>query len=628
MNSTSVLRFIVAIVLWSTCLAPLGVVCTVGAALHDGPDPVAHWKFSKDEMTNKSLMARLGPNVTFEVQPRFHNDAAGQSMIFPGRAMEGVIAKDFKTLSILPTKDLTISAWVAIEEPIEYGSILGVIQDNDDAETGWLLGYRNDRFSFALASKGADDGNGNLTYLNSETQFEPGKLYHVAAVYDGVTMRLYVNGKLESSSTDQSGEILYPESATFVVGCYHDDNEFFPMKGRVREIALYDLAAKEKWVLEEFEHDRKVAELPGFVRDEAKDFVVKPYLQYGTQDAMTVCWRSAKKSTGNVHWGETVECKNVVQSKVESEISAVRIEGLQPETQYFYRVESENGAGAEIFSDVSTFQTASRPETPFAFAIISDTQGNPEVSGSIAEMVWQRRPNFLLHPGDLVDQGKMKDDWIAEFFSSMHPLISRVPMYPVLGNHEQNAKNYFDYMALPDPEYYYQFSYGNADFFMIDSNRNVGPDSEQYQWLDRELGKSKATWKFVCHHHPPYSSDENDYGDLWKTNKSSRGDTRVRVLLPLYDKHKVDIVWNGHIHSYERTWPLKKNKAVDSKGTIYMITGGGGGHLETPGPFRPFFQNNVRRGHHYAIVAINGKQLELKSFSLDNELFDILKIEK
>jgi len=183
-------------------------------------------------------------------------------------------------------------------------------------------------------------------------------------------------------------------------------------------------------------------------------------------------------------------------------------------------------------------------------------------------------------------------------------------------------------MSLPDPEYYYQFSYGNAQFFMLDTNRNVDPGSEQYKWLEDELAKSKATWKFVCHHHPPYSSDENDYGDLWKTNVSDRGSLEARQLSPLYEKHDVDIVWNGHIHSYERTWPVEKDVAKEKNAPIYMITGGGGGNLETPGPFRPFFQNYVRRGHHYVMVHINGGTLELRAYSLDDKLFDHLTIRK
>ena len=163
---------------------------------------------------------------------------------------------------------------------------------------------------------------------------------------------------------------------------------------------------------------------------------------------------------------------------------------------------------------------------------------------------------------------------------------------------------------------------------MIYTNRKVGPGTEQYTWLEKQLQDSSAKWKFVCHHHPPYSSDENDYGDLWKSNRSTRGDLRARQLVPLYEKYGVDIVWNGHIHSYERTWRIRKGKAVQNAAPFYMITGGGGGGLETPGPFRPFFQNNVRRGHHYVMVYINDGILEIKSFALDGKLFDTATINK
>jgi 3',5'-cyclic AMP phosphodiesterase CpdA len=201
-------------------------------------------------------------------------------------------------------------------------------------------------------------------------------------------------------------------------------------------------------------------------------------------------------------------------------------------------------------------------------------------------------------------------------------------MYPVLGNHEQNASNYFEYMSLPKPEYYYDFRYGDAHFFMVDSNRNVGPDSEQYQWLDEQLAKSDAKWKFACHHHPPYSSDEDDYGDLWKVNESTRGDVRVRQLAKLYEKHGVDIVWTGHIHSYERTWPVKDGKAANDNAPMYMIVGGGGGNLETPAPSRPYFQNQVRRGHHYVMVHVNGNTLELRSYDLEDRMFDTVRLTK
>ncbi|MFN9877099.1 MAG: LamG domain-containing protein, partial [Planctomycetota bacterium] len=108
----------------------------------------------------------------------------------------------------LPTKDFTVSAWVVIDQPEEWGGFAGVIQDNGDAESGWILGYNQDVFTFSLATKGANDGDGKMTYLNGKTKFEPGKFYHVVGVYDGQQMQLYVNGQLDGESTEQTGEVL------------------------------------------------------------------------------------------------------------------------------------------------------------------------------------------------------------------------------------------------------------------------------------------------------------------------------------------------------------------------------------------------------------------------------------
>ncbi len=609
----------------------LGIFSTFGVSVilaHDGPDPLAHWQFNERQLDQLTLKARLGPNGTFSEVPKIVADPYGQSAAFHGRMMQCTIAEDHRSAaSILPKQDLTVAAWIAVDAPTEWGGIVNVIQDNGEAESGWILGYGDKGFYFGLASVGGDDGNGRMTYLRGTTNYQPGKMFHVVGVYDGQLMQLFVNGKLEAESREQSGAILYPESAPLVLGAYRDRDEFHPLTGRIREVAIFDLAAKPKWVEHEFEHLKDLADHIVAPPKQALDFMVRPFLQYGTETGMTVVWQATIPCAGRLFWGEDITCPNLIDAKDQGPIHQIRIEGLQPETQYFYRVES-SASDELIASEPSTFQTACKRGTPVTFAVISDTQKNLKVAGKISELAWAHRPHFILHPGDLVDQGKKNTDWLQEFFPSMNELISRVPLFPVLGNHEQNAKNYFDYMALPDPEYYYTFSYGDADFFMIDSNRNVDPDSEQYRWLDERLAASNATWKFVCHHHPPYSSDENDYGDLWKTNKGTYGDLRVRQLVTLYDKHHVDIVWTGHIHSYERTWPVNQNQAVEVGGTIYMITGGGGGNLETPGPYRPFFQNNVRRGHHYTMVHINGRTLELRSFDLDDRLFDTTKIEK
>ncbi|MEO0415978.1 MAG: metallophosphoesterase, partial [Verrucomicrobiota bacterium] len=532
----------------------------------------------------------------------------------------------------LPDSDLTISAVFTVEQRQRYGGILGVQEDNGPFEKGWVLGYNLEGFYVAISTEGTDDGDGKMVFVQSKTQYELGKWYHVAATYDGKVVRLFVNGKLEQEDDSPKGAIVYPEKKYVAVLGYRDQNEDYPHKGRALSVQAFGSVASPKWIQEEAAHFQEQGQAPAeeAVQDPLS-FRVKPYLQWGTTEGMTIMWEvNRPNGKGIVHYGETAQCLQTIEGQRNAKgIHEVRVAGLKPGTQYFYRVETIPNAGlSPIQSEVKTFQTDAGAGVPFAFAVISDTQGNPAVSGAVAKMAWEQRPNFLLHPGDLVSTGKNKSHWVDHYFASMEPLISRVPFFPVLGNHEQNADHYYDYMSLPDPEYYYTYQYGDAQFFMIDTNKKCGPDSEQYQWLKAELAKSKALWKFVCHHHPPYSSDENDYGDLWKQNQSSRGDRNARLLTELYDQFEVDIVWNGHIHSYERTWPIHDGKASVKKGPIYLITGGGGGHLETPGPFRTPFQLLVKRGHHYAMVWIHQSRLEFKAYDLEGQLFDSFSLEK
>lgn len=613
-------------------------VLTVGLSLsvdalfampHEGPDPIAHWIFNPRTVGQSKVEARLGPAAAIEGEHQLIGQ--DQGLLLSGDQSRVLVTDDYKNAAdFLPQKSFTISTRFSINERIDWGGVIGAFQDNGNYEKGWVLGYDARNFFIALSTTDADDGDGMMTYLKGQTDYELGKYYHVVAVFDGELLQLFVDGKLDAETSVQGGDILYPEKAPVVIGAYQDDDEFFPHTGRIYDIAIYDMAAKPEWVKQEFDHLKSLAQLTGMDSvDEPFGIVVPPYLQSVSTSQITIGWQTSKPATTFVRYGETIDLEQNSTGIDGKMIHHVTLDGLKPNTQYFYSVGSKDSSGETVSGDVLTFQTACGEESPYAFAIISDTQGNPEVAGKVAEMAWAQRPSFLIHPGDLVSTGTNDSHWTRQFFPAMAPLIGRVPIFPVLGNHEVNARNYYDYFDLPTPEYYYDFKYGNAHFFMLDTNKRVDPESEQYQWLEESLKASQSKWKFVVHHHPVYSSDENDYGNLWKTNQSTRGDARVRVLAELYDKYHVDIVWNGHIHSYERTWPIHRNAATTSdKGTVYMVTGGGGGGLETPGPFRPFFQNNVKRGHHYCMAYVNGDSLEFKAFDLEGRLFDSMTLQK
>lgn len=362
-------------------------------------------------------------------------------------------------------------------------------------------------------------------------------------------------------------------------------------------------------------------------RDNQPGFLIKPYLQYSTQTEMSLLWETTHPTSSLIEFGKATfdTGKAILDQQVSDgslkQMHELTLESLEPESNYFYRVTSVTGAGDTLRTEVLPFKTAVLEETTFAFTIFSDSQNNPEVWGKITAHALEERPNFAIHSGDLVGLGYRKSEWVAEFFEPSYHFMKQIPIFSTLGNHEHDAAFYYQYMKNPDPEHFYSFKYGNAEFFMIDTDQYQAPGTPLYRWLERALATSKATWKFVVQHHPPYSSEENDYGDT-NFELSTYGDEEAKLLVPLFEKYGVDIVFSGHLHMYERTWPILEEKVVEKNGVRYLILGGSGGGLEKAAPNRTWFTNKVRTLHHYGYIAINGNQLQFQAIDQDGKLFD------
>lgn len=365
-------------------------------------------------------------------------------------------------------------------------------------------------------------------------------------------------------------------------------------------------------------------------------FLVKPYLQFSTQTGMYVLWETAENATTRVDFGEARRSVSKAVLNRRATLPGTRLmhevflDSLKAETNYFWQVTSITEKGDTLRSEVYSFKTAVQDSSAYMFALIGDTQRNsstPWAWGKIAELVWQKRPNFVIHVGDLVDQGHKKTDWTEHFFPFGHQLMSRVPVYPVLGNHENDSPLYYQYIVAPQPEYYYTFTYGNAQFFMLDSNRDLDDDSEQYKWLEWELAKSNATWKIVAHHHPPYSSDNDDHGDSFR-EISDLGDEKVRNLIPLYERYGVDFCLFGHTHLYERTWPMLENRINMKEGVVYINSGGAGGMIENFAPTRSWFTLEMQAVHHFCTFAVYDRTVMFKAIDHEGRLLDAFQMQK
>ena len=530
----------------------------------------------------------------------------------------------------LPVKEMSVTAWVMINETAPDGGIVGYIQDNGPYERGFVLGYDRQAFTFSLASEKTDNGQGNLTRIRARTPLTRGRWHFVAGTYDGSAMRLFVNGQEEASSTEQGGNILYPESAVLGVGAFLDANEMNAMDGALYEAKLYARVLAADEIAAVVERNRSLVD-SAFINS-ALTFVVAPYLQFATTNSITLMCETSRPAEMLVEYGEQQPLNERGAGKAGTNlIQTVRLDALKPFTTYFYRVTCRAADGNIARGEISTFQTAAGPDTPWAFGIIGDTQRNPEVTRKCAEGIFALRPNLTIHLGDVVDDGFAKHQWVYDLFEPSSKLFAHVATFPVIGNHEKNSHWYYDYFSLPSPEYYYTFHYGNAQFFMIDSNKDLSKGSEQYKWLEYELKKSRATWKFTAHHHPCFSSDEDDYGDRWKGKAPkgySWGDRNAKELVPLYEKYGVDIAFAGHIHSYERTWPILQMSINQKNGVRYIVSGGGGGGLEQAGPQRAWFTLHVQRGHHYCFAAVHDRTIQFKAYDIEGRLFDTFELSK
>ena len=296
-------------------------------------------------------------------------------------------------------------------------------------------------------------------------------------------------------------------------------------------------------------------------------FNVEPYLQDAEPDAIRVMWESANVGAATLEWGPTEDLGNVMTSEgVESPGGAmhdVLIEGLAPNTPYFYRV-----ASGPVSTLTHRFRTPPlhTAESDFTFVAMSDMQKSSNDPDVFDQIVHEGVLDYfggetsdeialVMIPGDLVVNGNSYGQWANDFFAPSHDLFAQVPLYPVLGNHEVNSTYYFQYFHLPEngtagyEEHWWYKDYGNVRFMGLDSNGPYdGPD--QLDWLSGVLEATCALehidFVFAQLHHPHKS-------ELWTPGESDFTGQVVAQLEAFTDAcGKPSIHFFGHTHGYSR----------------------------------------------------------------------------
>lgn len=615
-----------------SCLVPLV------SYSHTLPDPVADWHFWPNYTLPGNAENFPGPKIDAPVAPFQKLDWPREPLLWFGEAPTERLINALPAQSI-PRESFTIEAWLSYHVNQPVGMLVAAKDPFAPEQPNLLLGLQEKEVVYSLMPEGQSSP------AVIDHQLDRGwsrYWHHLVANYDGQNMRLFVNGE-EVGRQAINGRAALPSDYELELAAYMKREPYMQLSNLLKQMRIYDIALTADQI------DQRFAALQNRVErailfPELFHYTAGPYLNDPTQESIKIVWETDRPANSTIRFGESLPLDE--SSAIAGEpladygqaprvhfIQQITLPNLKPDTKYFYEVLSvDDATSEEISSGVLTFATAVEESAPFTFAILGDTEVRPHINDRVAKLIWDERPNFALNLGDMTDQGRgtNKFQWTYEYFVGMTQLHSRIPVLPVAGNGEGDLYWFNRYHGRPGPAGYYKFNYGNAAFYILDSNQRkdaFSPGGEQYEWLDAQLQKCTATWKFVAHHHAPYSADENDYGNSW-AEPTNHGDPHVRPIVPLYEKHDVDMVFFGHLHTYQRTMPIQNGKVTAHNGVIYVQGGGGGGNLEDFAPTRAWFSAKTFRGHHYLTINILGDQLSLRMYDLNGRLNDVMRLEK
>jgi hypothetical protein len=326
---------------------------------------------------------------------------------------------------------------------------------------------------------------------------------------------------------------------------------------------------------------------------------------------------------------ERVETPDVLNDPVVFR-HVVRVSSLEPGTTYTYSVGDGTKEGT---STDATIRTAPVPGGDFRLMYLGDPQCGLEGWGKLLADAYARQPDVgaILIAGDLVDRGNERTNW-DHFFLRAAGVFERVPMMPCAGNHEyldRGPRAYRTFFELPDNgpgpadrDLVYSFEYADALIAVLDSTRAVFDPEEalrQAEWLDQVLANTDRTWKIVMFHHPVYASH------TWREYPGLRD-----AWVPVFDRHRVDLVLQGHDHSYMRTYPLREHRRVGASGsgTVYAVAVSGDKYCEQD--LRDYGAVGYTNLSTYQIIDVRAREnrLTYRAFDRDGREFDQFVIDK
>ena len=307
----------------------------------------------------------------------------------------------------------------------------------------------------------------------------------------------------------------------------------------------------------------------------------------------------------------------------------VNFTNLLPNTQYAYRV-----GNGEQWSEWFQFKTSSNEVEPFSFLYFGDIQNDIASMGSrTLRQAYTHFPDadFMLFTGDIV--GRSYRDYWDEFFYAGGWLFGMMPSLPVAGNHEYYpngdqkrpfSKHWNQIYTMPDNapnETYrnriYYIDYQGVRFVAVDAvNLQDEADGKMItNWLENTLQSNSCKWTVVFLHYPVYSCSQGRNSEGFRN-----------VIKPILEKYGVDLVLQGHDHTYCRGFAMENVSKECKNPPMYVVSVGG---PKMYGLNVDFWSD--RMGSYtqlYQHIAIDGDVLSFQAFDVTGHLYDAFKLVK
>lgn len=360
-----------------------------------------------------------------------------------------------------------------------------------------------------------------------------------------------------------------------------------------------------------------------------------PYLNSALQNSIVIRWRTDIAADSKVSYGLSPAA--LTQSFTDNAITTehiITLGGLIPNTLYYYAIGSSTqilqGDAANYFKTMPVAGSKQK----MRFLAMGDMGTNAALQVNVRN-AWltfngSNYTDGWLLLGDNAYNDGTDLEYQNNFFNIYQgSLTKNHVLWPSPGNHDyanNSARQadhiipYYSIFTLPvngeagglssGNEAFYSYNYGNIHFVSLDSygwesgnTRLYDTAGAQALWLKQDLAANTQDWTIVYFHHPPY------------TKGSHNSDTETELvnmreqLVPILERYKVDLVLNGHSHSYERSYLINGHYGLEN--TFAPATQAlslSGAKYDATANSCPYIKDSVgRNGIVYALVGSSGQ---------------------